>query len=175
MDQPQRQRVHAAIVRLANGDREAFTFVFEELWPELLAFVRRVVPSLPDAEDVAQQALMKVFFRISEFDTRRDGVTWAFGIAAYEIKTLRRKTERRREVAEIPHQTADSARSPEQSVLDEEVDRTLSAALAELSTADQAALVLNGPSPAGITNAAERKRRQRALERLRAIWRRLYA
>ena len=65
MDGQQRQRVHHAIVRLAEGDRDAFACVFEELWPELLAFTRRAMPGSPDAEDLAQQALLKVFSRIS--------------------------------------------------------------------------------------------------------------
>jgi RNA polymerase sigma-70 factor (ECF subfamily) len=163
------------MVRLADGDREAFTCVFEELWPEVLGFVRRVVPTPSDAEDVAQQALMKVFFRIAEFDTQRDGIAWAFGIAAFEIKTLRRRTQRRREVAEPGREAPDPARSPEQVVLDEELDRALLSALGELSSSDRATLMLSDGSAVTITDAARRKRRQRALERLRAIWRRLYA
>src|SRR5579859_2507481 len=99
MNALQRRTVHGAMVRLAEGDRVAFDTVFAGLWPELLAFVRRAMPGHPDAEDLAQQTLLKIFFRISEFDTSRDGVAWAFGIAIYEVRTCRRTRQRRREVA----------------------------------------------------------------------------
>lgn len=175
MDRARRERVHEAIVRLANGEREAFTCVFDELWPDFLGLVRRVAPGLADAEDVAQQALMKMFLRISEFDTHRDGVAWAYGIIAYEIRTVRRRTQRRREDAEPHDDVPDPSRSPEQAVLDEELDRILSTALGALSVSDQATLMPNDGTAPAITDAARRKRRQRALERLRAVWRRLYA
>src|ERR1043166_8333585 len=96
MNPLQRRTVHAAMVRLAEGDRGAFDVVFAGLWPDLLAFVRSAMSGHPDAEDLAQQTLLKIFFRISDFDTTRDGVAWAFGIAIYEVQTLRRTRGRRR-------------------------------------------------------------------------------
>src|SRR5262249_1951892 len=91
MNALRRRTGHEAMVRLAEGDRGAFDAVFAGLWPELLAFVRSAMPGHPDAEDLAQQTLLKIFFRISELDTTRDGVAWAFGIAIFEVRTLRRK------------------------------------------------------------------------------------
>lgn len=176
MDEQQRQRVHRAMVRLAEGDREAFGCVFDELWPGLLAFTQQAMRGSPDAEDLAQQALLKVFSRISEFDTGRDGVAWAFGIAAYEVRTQRRRVQRRREVATAVDHVPDGARSPEEVVLDEDLNRALNVALGELSASDRAVLAPNGEHQMpGPVDAAGRKRRQRALERLRAIWSRFYA
>lgn len=167
------------MVRLADGDRDAFEGVFDALWPELLAFMRRAMPGFPDAEDSAQQTLLKVFSRISEFDTTRDGVAWAFGIAAYEVKTRRRQVQRRREVGDAPAEDslADRARSPEQLLLESDLNRALIGALGELSAADRAVLLSadRDASADPITDAARRKRRQRAVERLRAIWSKLYA
>ena len=114
MNAPQRNAVHRAMVRLAEGDRGAFDAVFAGLWPELLVFVRSAMAGDPEAEDLAQQTLQKIFFRISEFDTSRDGVAWAFGIAIYEVRTLRRKRQRRKEVrADSVTATADGRPSPE--------------------------------------------------------------
>jgi RNA polymerase sigma-70 factor (ECF subfamily) len=164
------------MVRLADGDREAFAFVFEELWPALLAFARSAMPGDPDAEDLAQQALLKVFSRISEFDTDRDGVAWAFGIAANEVRTQRKRLQRRREVGDALDTVPDRACSPEQVVLDDDLSRALSAALGELSASDRAVLAPSDEHQmTGPVDAAGRKRRQRALDRLRAIWSRLYA
>jgi RNA polymerase sigma-70 factor, ECF subfamily len=175
MTNQHRQQVHVAMVRLAEGDREAFDEVFDELWPELLAFTRRALPGGTEVEDLAQQTLLKVFSRISEFDSARDGVAWAFGIAAYEIRTHRRRLQRRREVAGAFDGLTDSARSQEQALVDNDLAHALTAALAELSTSDRAILVANRPERPGPVGPTERKRRQRAIERLRTVWRRLYA
>src|SRR5580765_7819350 len=100
MNAAQRRAVHEAMVRLAKGDRSAFDAVFVGLWSEILSFVRHALPGDLDAEDLAQQTLLKIFFRISDFDVTRDGAAWAFGIAMYEVRTLRRQRQRRREVAD---------------------------------------------------------------------------
>ncbi len=172
MNALQRRTVHGAMVRLAEGQRAAFDAVFSGLWPELLSFVRRALPGHPDVEDVAQQTLAKIFFRIAEFDTSRDGVAWAFGIAIYEVRTLRRKRQRRKEVSVDPSvRAADRGPSPEMQLIETDLRHALGEALGELTEADRAVLLpgdaLNGP----VSPAAWRKRRQRALERLRAVWR----
>jgi RNA polymerase sigma-70 factor, ECF subfamily len=174
----QRQRITEAMIRLADGDRSAFTTVFEELWPPLLGFVRRAVHADADAEDVAQQALLKIFARIGEFDTGRDGVAWAFGIVVYEIRTRRRQVQRRREARGNVglEQSADGRESPEQLVIRHDLGRALAAAVGELTPADRA-LLLAGDDAAqssAISPAGRRKRRQRALERLRAAWSKLH-
>lgn len=178
MDPETRRQIHDAIVRLAEGDRSVFPFVFDALWPRILRFVERAMPGRAEAEDLAQQALLKLFARIAEFDTSRDGVAWAFGIVAYEIRTLRRQEQRRRE---SPHdaaagRAADLSQSPEALAVLEDLTRALTAALGQLSTADREVLLaddtgeISAPSPSAL-----RKRRQRALERLRTAWRRLHA
>jgi RNA polymerase sigma-70 factor (ECF subfamily) len=130
----------------------------------------------PDAEDLAQQALLKVFFRISEFDTTRDGVAWAFGIAIYEVRSLRRKSLRRREIsADLAVAAADRSPSPEALLIETDLREALKGALGELTDADRAALLPAGGTPVNVSPAAWRKRRQRALERLRAVWRNLDA
>lgn len=172
MNPLQRRTVHAAMVRLAEGDRGAFDVVFAGLWPDLLAFVRSAMSGHPDAEDLAQQTLLKIFFRISDFDTTRDGVAWAFGIAIYEVRTLRRRRQRRREVhGDATDRAPDRQPSPEAMLIESDLRRALNESLGELAGGDRAAL-LPDSAVAGISPAAWRKRRQRALERLRAVWRR---
>jgi len=172
MNALQRRNVHAAMVQLADGHRAAFDAVFAGLWPDLLAFVRRAMPGQADAEDLAQQTLLKIFFRISEFDTSRDGVAWAFGIAIYEVRTYRRKRQRRREIGVSPAtQAADRTPSPEMRMIETDLRRALTEALGELTETDRAALLPAENLVVGVTPAAWRKRRQRALERLRAVWR----
>ncbi len=158
------------MVRLALGHRDAFAVVFEGLWPHLLRFVTRAMNGHPDAEDVAQQTLLKIFARVSDFDVDRDAVAWAFGIAGYEVKTLRRQLQRRREAPQTP-ELPSRAPTPEEAAIDRDLRDPLAEALGELSHADRTAL-LDDRSALGsaISPVAWRKRRQRALERLRTIW-----
>jgi RNA polymerase sigma-70 factor (ECF subfamily) len=168
----QRRHVHEAMVQLAEGRRAAFDAVFAGLWPELLSFVRRAMPGHPDADDLAQQTLLRIFFRISEFDTSRDGVAWAFGIAIYEVRTLRRTRQRRQEIvidAAIP--TIDRSPSPEKLLIETDLRQALSDALGELTESDRAVLLPGDDQIVSVSPDTWRKRRQRALERLRAVWR----
>jgi RNA polymerase sigma-70 factor (ECF subfamily) len=172
MNASQRRAVHGAMVRLAEGDRGAFDAVFSGLWPELLAFVRNAMSGHPDAEDLAQQTLLKIFFRISELDASRDGVAWAFGIAIYEVRTLRRTWKRRREVgADAAGPAADRRPSPEAMLIETDLRRALAESLGELTDADRTVLLPEDAPAADVSPAAWRKRRQRALTRLRAVWR----
>ena len=79
------------MVQFADGDRAAFQPLFDALWPVLLTFTSRTLERTADAEDAAQQAMLKVFSRIADFDRGRDGVSWALGIAGYEVMTLRKR------------------------------------------------------------------------------------
>lgn len=177
MDTASRHAIHSALVRLADGDRTAFDVVVDQLWPVILAFAGRGVGRGADAEDIAQEVFLRICARISEFDVRRDGVSWAFGIASYEILTQRRRRQRKREVhdAATLHEHADASESQEQALVARELRVILGEAMELLTDQDQQELGLApAPALADVSGAARRKRKQRALERLRGIWRTLY-
>jgi RNA polymerase sigma factor (sigma-70 family) len=168
----ERSRLHAAMVRFADGDRAAFREVFDGLWPLCLAIATRALGHREDAEDTAQKALLKVFDRIVDLDRERDGVAWAVTLAAFEVLTARKQRARRREdfvEADVAH---DAETAPDQLVRRELVD-SIAATIGELSARDRDALaaLLAGAKTAGET---ERKRRYRAIERLRAAWRKAH-
>ncbi len=103
MDSTRRRAIHDAMVRLADGERSAVSRLVDELWPVILAFAQGGVGHEQDAEDVAQDVFLRICSRISNFDRTRDGLSWAFGIAAFEIMTVRRRRQRRSEaVAAAP-------------------------------------------------------------------------
>lgn len=177
MDATRRKAIHEGMVRLAEGDRSAFAVLVDELWPVILAFVERGVERGADAEDVAQEVFYRICARISDFDPTRDGLSWAFGIASFELKTHRQKQRRRREVydeAQVAAKT-DPGASQERLLLDRELAVAFEEAVGALAQRDRDALGLGveAGSPQAMS-AALRKRKQRALERLRAIWRTLY-
>ncbi len=173
MDRDEREDLRRHLVALADGDREAFHPVFVRLWPLLRSFVGRHLPP-QDAEDAAQQALVNLFSRASEFERERDAVSWALGIAAYEIRTLRRKRQRRREEVDEDGIEArpDGAPTPEEAVLAGELAAVLEGTLSALRPGDAATLVAfaHGERP-DVAPATFRKRVERALARLRAVWR----
>jgi RNA polymerase sigma-70 factor, ECF subfamily len=171
----QRDALQRDMARLADGDREAFHPVFVRLWPLLRGFLGRHLP-LEDAEDAAQEALVKVFARAAEFDPRRDALSWVLGVAAYEVKTARRKRQRRREA---PTDAADllaeaTAKGPgtEEAAVARDLEEALDAAIRSLGEADAATLrdYADGRRPE-VPAATFRKRVQRALGRLRSVWR----
>lgn len=174
MDAARRRAIHDAMVRLSDGDRSAFPILLDELWPVILAFARRGVGNEADAEDVAQDVFFRICSRTADFDRSRDALSWAFGIAGYEIMTHRRRVLRRREVPgdESLPRVPDPADPQEEQLHRLELTAALEHALGELSEDDRRALGLLGPVDG--VGPTVRKRKQRALDRLRGLWRSIH-
>lgn len=111
-----------------------------------------------------------------KFDRSRDGLSWAFGIAHYEVMSQRRRLRRRREISdESLGPRRDDQAHPEEHVIERQLLATLSNILGELTPEDQLALgLVASPHAESSSGPALRKRKQRALERLRDVWRGLY-
>ena len=173
--------------RLADGDRGAFHPVFEYLWPILRRFAAKHMPR-HEAEDAAQEGLLKIFHRAADFDPSRSALAWALGITYHEVRTARRRRQRRREEALAPPGTApgpaaapsdaaaptraDVFESPEEAAMRSEAEAILREALGALRPEDAETLRLYARGErATIAAATFRKRVERALGRLRAVWR----
>jgi RNA polymerase sigma factor (sigma-70 family) len=171
MNAGQRREVHQAMVRFSDGDRDAFRAVFDGLWPALLSFARGMGLSEPDAEDAAQKALLRVFDQIADLDPGRDGVAWALTLTAYEVLTIRKQRSRRREAAgEALAAIRDERADPEALTLQVELHRRVHEAVGALEERDRAALALVLADAEPSLGETARKRRYRAIERLRAWW-----
>jgi RNA polymerase sigma-70 factor (ECF subfamily) len=163
------------MVQFAAGDRAAFQPLFDALWPILLSFASRTLEPLADAEDAAQQAMLKVFSRIADFDRARDGVSWALGIAGYEVMSLRKQRARRRETGEAPlDRLQQEGANVEEVAIAEQLRQAVRELVGELPERDRAALVYAFTGEPVPTDETSRKRRFRAVERLRAAWRRAH-
>ena len=172
MDAGGRAALQRDLTALARGERPAFEAVFRRLWPIVRGFAGGFVPP-HEAEDVAQEALLRIFRRASEFDSRRDALSWALGVAAWQVRTHRTRARRRREESlEAAPEPTDAAFSPEDAALSSERRAALERALSQLSASDAATLAAyaRGESP-DLPDATFRKRVSRALARLRARWR----
>lgn len=175
MNKDERQAIHALMVRLADGERAVFRELADALWPPLLAFTGRSLGTREDAEDVAQQVFLRIASRLSEFDRTRDGVAWAFGIATHEVLTQRARLRRRREhgTPDAGHDAAAPEPSAEEALDQARVEAAFSAIVGQLSEDDRRALGLL-PATEALSPAAARKRKQRALDRLKALWRTIH-
>lgn len=165
------------MVRLSDGDRSAFDVLLVELWPVVRSFAERGGGRGMDAEDIAQEVFFKICSRIADFDRTRDGMSWAFGIASYEILTHRRRQQRRREVYDEPQLSAlvDGGASQEELMIQRQMELALEQAVGTLTDEDRKSLRLQqAEEPCGVSTAARRKRKQRALDRLRSLWRHIY-
>ncbi len=172
MEAGDRRTLNDAMARLADGDRSAFTPVFEILWPLLSSFARRVLRDAAAAEDVAQHALVVVFAQASRFDPSRDAAAWAVAIAANECRNARRRGARWLALPADAEAAPDPRDGPEAEAIARDLVREASAILGELKTEDVAALQAAWRGEGvEIARATLRKRVQRASERLRALWR----
>lgn len=175
MDERTRLQLDADLARLAEGDRAAFDSVYRALWPAVRSLARRVLGDSPDAEDAAQEALVKVFARASDYDPGRPALAWALGIAAWECRST--LTRRRRSKVEATPAIDDAAGNsdPERLCTDREMLEALAAVMGTLRPADRESLEFAlDEARCGPMTARLRKRKERALSRLREAWRRFY-
>jgi RNA polymerase sigma-70 factor (ECF subfamily) len=168
-----------SMARLADGDRSVFPQVFARLWPPIRRLCWSLLQNEADAADAAQEALQKILERApADYDRSRPALPWALAIAGWECRTLLRKRQRRREVPE--QERPEPAADPELRFVQQDLSRAALEALGSLSEADRETLVATfweeaAAAPEAVPAAATvRKRRQRALARLRDSFRRLY-
>lgn len=163
------------LARLADGDRAAFDRVFEAVWPQVLELCRRLAPSPADVEDAAQATLTLVFTRIDEYETERPALPWILGIAGWQCRALRTSRSRRKEEAlEAAPLAADARRSPHDEAEAHELVVAAQAALGSLSALDRETLTMFLQDAPGAVGPTFRKRKERALTRLRSLWERLH-
>lgn len=175
---PTRAELDALMTRLAEGEREALGPLYEGLWSPCHRLASRILGDPVRAEDVAQQALMKLVGQAAQYDPEHSVVSWALTLVAWECRTVKRRDGRRREVPPTRQDVASEALSPEDVAIRAALLETARAALQSLSATDRETLELafgdDPPSARPVGGSTFRKRRQRALTRLRAAWRSLY-
>lgn len=95
---PERDAVvieHLAVLRAQLGDPEAFTLLFDRYHDRALAYVRRLVGSVMDAEDILQEVWIVVVRRISTLKEPSAFRAWLYRIA--RNKAISRLRWRRRQ------------------------------------------------------------------------------
>jgi RNA polymerase sigma factor (sigma-70 family) len=169
---PGERELDEQMARLADGDRTAFDPLFAALHPRAVALARLRLDA-SDADDAAQQALVRVFARASEFTPGRPALPWFYAIAANEIHAVvRRRARARSRESDVDAATRLVARDqPEGLLLEAELRASIRAAIDALddeSARAIRALLGEEPRPDPMPPAL-RKRVSRAYARLRVI------
>ncbi len=126
--------------RCKEGDPEAFRVLVEQYQARIFGFARKMLPSLEDAEDVAQEVFVRAFQHIHRFDHQASLTTWLFRITVNLcIDCLRRKKKMpepcRLNSSELlsSQEPIDPRYDPEDHTLTNEMKRALALALEHLS------------------------------------------
>ncbi len=167
------------LARLADGDRSAFHSLYGALWPVVHAFCARALRGREDADDAAQEVMVKIFAEAPRYDRQRPAVAWALAIAAWECRTSLRRIYRRREDAITgAFELSSCEPGPEDQAMRTELVQAARAIIAELSRPDQqtleASFLAEWDGRTASKSPSFRKRKERALARLRDAWRRAY-
>ncbi|HET7888789.1 MAG TPA: sigma-70 family RNA polymerase sigma factor [Bradyrhizobium sp.] len=99
----------------SSGDREAFKSLFEHFAPRIKGFMQKLGCSGDEAEEIAQNTLVSVWRKASQFDSSSSGAAaWIFTIARNQrIDLLRRKARGGLSGDDLLSETPDPADSPE--------------------------------------------------------------
>lgn len=164
----------ALMARLADGDRSAFAPVFRVLWPPVLRLCSGMLQNEADANDAAQQTMEKILSRAPSYDRGRPALAWALAIGAWQCRTIRRSKLRRREVDDRSAPELASTATEDDLIQRNLIDVAVQA-MGNLSDADKETLLATfSDEGAAVKGPTFRKRRERALHRLRDAFRRIY-
>ena len=111
-----------------------------------------------------------MFSRAAEFDPRRDALSWAIAIAAYECRTFRKVRNRRREQGIAGVSEPIDWRTPEDAAVDQDLVAAATEVLGALRVQDAETLLAAARGERD-ASATFRKRLERAIARFRNEWR----
>jgi RNA polymerase sigma-70 factor (ECF subfamily) len=129
------------LTRSAGGDRRAFDRIVARYGPLALRLAARIAPDRHSAEDIAQEAMVRIWHRAADFDARRARfTTWLYRIVVNLCIDLRRRPK----PLPLPENfdMPDPAMGAEQALERDERRAGLARALDELTPGQRAALTL---------------------------------
>ncbi len=143
----------ALVQRAQANDRAAFNEIVLRYKSKVYNYVRRMVPSAPDAEDLTQETFVRAYLSIHSFQSRASLNTWLFRIATNLCIDYSRKNKNKQgmttslsqendEEDETQRDIPDTAFDPQRLLLNKELGSQLDAALSELPEKLRAVVLL---------------------------------
>jgi RNA polymerase sigma-70 factor (ECF subfamily) len=138
----------AVLARARQGDHEAFRALVEQHSRSVFRLAYRMTRNEQDAEDVVQESFLRAYRQLGRFEARANFGTWLYRIVANCAVDLMRARLARRDqshgesldVAE-PIVAADFA-GPDRLAASAEIERSVGAAMAQLTPLERAAFTL---------------------------------
>jgi RNA polymerase sigma-70 factor (ECF subfamily) len=138
--------------RCKDGDRQAFHELVERYQRKVVAIALGMLHDREDALEVSQEAFAKVFTSIQQFKEEASFYTWLYRIVV-NLAIDRQRQKSRQPIAERDDQDdgegdridaipAASSADPYEQVKDQELGERIRAALAELTPAHKAVILL---------------------------------
>jgi RNA polymerase sigma-70 factor, ECF subfamily len=157
-----------AVERTLAGDRDAFRVLVERHSHSVFRLAYRMTGNRHDAEEVVQEAFLRAYQKLEQFESRANFGTWVYRIAAnYSIDRMRQrqKEESRRQTPNAEdldgmeddplNRVPDAAPSPERLTQSVELKIQMEQALAALTNAERTAFVMRHWEGCGIEEIAE--------------------
>ena len=157
----------AVIDQARTGDHSAFEAIMRAHNRLLYRFVRNLVPSDADAEDIIQETYIKAFRAIDRFDGRARLSTWLVKIALHEVYNRGRKTRMTEQLDTMENVISMAAHlrpsgglvaqasTPEQDAARDQIRRYLEIAIAQLPEDFRAVFVLRGIEEFSVDETAD--------------------
>ncbi len=143
----------ALMLRVKQGDREAFEELVEKYKQPVMNLVYRTLPDATEAEDLAQHVFLQVFKSAHRYEVSAKFSTWLFTIARnLSLNEIRRRS--RHPAQSLDETFADSddqpvrqaedlkTFSPPDSLLQTELEEKIEEALAELPENQRTAILM---------------------------------
>jgi RNA polymerase sigma-70 factor, ECF subfamily len=163
----QRETDATAVERVLAGDRDAYRTLVERHSRNVHRLAYRLTGNAHDTEDVVQEAFLRAYQKLGQFEARSNFGTWVYRIAAnYAIDRLRQrnKEDARREPCERPGPDGserdplalveDESPSPERLMQSTQLRHEMERALNALSHAERTAFVMRHWEGCGIEEIA---------------------
>ena len=141
------------MLRVKEGDEEAFRALFRKHSPRVVQFVRRFVGNPPVADELAQEVFVQLYRARRRYQPDARFSTWLYTIAMNLCRNEMRRPEHQRRVRPQPAEQGDyiddieamSGRGPtaEEEVAGRELEGRLRGALAGLPDKQRTALLLS--------------------------------
>ncbi len=142
------RQIAAVVARAAAGDSAAFEQLVVRHERRVLTLSFRLLGSMEDAQDAAQEVFLRTFKYLHRFDTRRPFEPWLVRLTVNVCRDLGR-SQRRRAAVIVEHngksdvaEPRDSSSNPHADLQSDQLRETLYRALADLPEKERTAFVL---------------------------------
>lgn len=155
-----------AVERTLSGERNAYRMLVERHSQNVFRLAYRMTGNRHDAEEIVQEAFLRAYQKLGQFEARANFGTWVYRIAAnYSIDRMRKKKKedaRRVEPDVLEEgrendplrQAQDDGPTPERSMQNLELRKHMNIALAALSESERTAFVMRHWEGCGIEEIA---------------------